>query len=117
MDRVEQLHLKLEQLQPVVRDCGGVGSMERSSSYGERTHQQDHERRPAQQLPSQSLRMRSPSPSRASRMACFRCGEMGHLRRDCSRSPSPSHHKDLTLQSNPDIFRGPLTTEDQPPPP
>lgn len=34
MDKVEQLHLKLEHLQPVAKDCGVVGSMEHSAPCG-----------------------------------------------------------------------------------
>ena len=57
-EKFKMLMERVEQLQPVVRDCGVVGSMEHSASYGERTHQRDRGRRPTQQLPSQSLRMR-----------------------------------------------------------
>ncbi|KAL7403519.1 hypothetical protein ABVT39_001624 [Epinephelus coioides] len=45
IDKVEQLHLKLEHLQPVARDCEGEGSTARSTLYGNRTHEQENGRR------------------------------------------------------------------------
>lgn len=39
MDKVEQLHMKLEHLQPVAQGIGGAGAKERSAPYGDRTRE------------------------------------------------------------------------------
>ena len=89
LEKVEQLHLKLEHLQPVAKD-GGVGSMDQQRGW-----------RLEHQVPPQNVRMRSPSPSK---ITCFRCGEAGHLVRECSRSPGPDHRKDSPMKGKPESF-------------
>ena len=117
MDKVEQLHLKLEHLQPVAKDCGCVGSTERSAPYGDRTHEHEGGKRLALQLPSQSLRTRSPSPNPTNRTICFRCGEAGHIMRECSRSPSPTRLRDTPMRSKSEAFRTSTSKQGQPPDP
>lgn len=111
MDKVEQLHLKLEHLQPVAKDCGSVGTMERFAPHVNRTPEQERGRRLARTPPPQNSRARSPSPNQATRATCFRCGEVGHLMRECSRSPSPARHRDIPSKGNPEPFRKPMNEE------
>ncbi len=111
MHKLEQLHLKLEHLQPVAKDCGGVGSTERSAPYGDITHEQESGRRLARQLPTQNVR--SSIPNQASTTTCFHYGEAGHIIRECSRSPSSTSHEDILTSSKPEAFERPMSREDQ----
>lgn len=90
IDKVDKLQLAIDRLPPpssvahlsTVRPTQQINSSMAVQS----------ERGRAAQTSFKPNRYRQPntSPTRASSGPCFQCGEEGHYKRNCSRSPSPS---------------------------
>ncbi|XP_024118778.1 uncharacterized protein LOC112140100, partial [Oryzias melastigma] len=79
---VGNLQLQLEHLQSSKSDHQRARTPTHSSVQFERQPSL-HQVQPGR------VRSQSPSPTRGIAGTCFRCGESGHLRRDCIRSKSP----------------------------
>ncbi len=85
MEKVDKLQLAIDRLPPpssVVRPTHQTNSSMAVQSESGRAAQTSFK--------SNRYREQNNSPTRATSGPCFQCGEEGHYKRNCSRSPSPS---------------------------
>ncbi len=90
MDKVDKLQLALDRLPPpssVVLPSTARPTHQTNSSMAV---QSERGRAAQTSFKSNRYKQQNNSPTRAASGPCFQCGEEGHYKRNCSRSPSPS---------------------------
>ncbi|XP_043972480.1 uncharacterized protein LOC122830832 [Gambusia affinis] len=106
VNTVGNLQLQVANLQPI--SIVSQNSKAAQSSIPERKQNYQH------MQPSRG-RSQTPSPNRGTTGPCFKCGETGHFRKDCSRAPSPvtARHNSDKYIDNPLQSNGSTTSDSQ----
>ncbi|KAL7872017.1 hypothetical protein SRHO_G00070000 [Serrasalmus rhombeus] len=96
-DSVEKIkcnYVTVDQLQVLINKLDQIEAKLAQPTAQSQTdkHVHHHGRRQGQQATplGDQPRVHSLSPNRATATLCYRCGEEGHLQRECQRSPSPT---------------------------